>query len=418
MKRTLTFVFSFIVSVSYSQTGWRSLAIPLTTRYDDLYFLNADTAYTAGGWNGLVHKTVDAGQTWTESRSFGKYLRSIQFLDDTVGLCGSLDSSLYRTTDGGATWTDIASSITPHPPGICGLARADENTIYGVGIWSEPAFVIKSTDKGATWTTIDMSMYASSLIDAFFFDADHGFVAGSVSEEEGGVILYTEDGGAHWVEKIRTGHASDRIWKIQTPDRKHFFGSVESFSGDKTRFLRSSDAGKTWEMKDVRDSYYYIQSIGFIDSLRGWTGGNENFFETSDGGNTWVRANLGKNYNRFVKVDEKTAYLTGSRVYQFTRENIITGIPDQETGEDIHTIIISPNPTTAKANIHVNFGTKTMAHVYLYNTEGKNLKRIFDSAVAKGETIIPIDLSNHSPQTIVVIVKTNEGMISAKLVKE
>jgi hypothetical protein len=127
---------------------------------------------------------------------------------------------------------------------------------------------------------------------------------------------------------------------------------------------------------------------------------------------------LGKNYNRFVKVDEKTAYLTGSRVYQFTRENIITGIPDQETGEDIHTIIISPNPTTGKANIHVNFGTKTMAHVYLYNTEGKNLKRIFDSAVAKGETIIPIDLSNHSPQTIVVIVKTNEGMISAKLVKE
>lgn len=418
MKRLYILIFFVVVSLSVTgQDGWNTLNIPDATRYDDVFFLNENLGWTAGGWNRKIHKTTNGGQTWTESGPLGntKYLRSIEFMDANIGLCGSLNGSLYRTVDGGASWLDIAGNISPRPAGVCGLAKADENTIYGVGIWSEPAFVIKSTDKGINWTYIDMSEYATSLIDVFFFDADHGFVVGSVNIDDGGVILYTADGGQTWEEKFRTNHVEDRVWKIQTPDNKHFFASIESYV-DETRMLRSSDAGQTWEMVTVDPEYSYIQVVGFIDSLRGWTGGEETLYETSDGGDTWNKIPLGATYNRFIKVNEELAFMTGRRVYKFTRD-VITGVNDPMPHDPIHKVTVSPNPTPGKATVRITFGNPTMAHVHLYSTSGKVMKKIFDGAVAEGEKLIELDLTGQSDQTFLVIVKTNEGMISTKLLK-
>lgn len=414
-KLFITSILILISNVVFAQEGWTTLNIPAATRYDDVFFYNKKIGWTAGGWAKKVHKTVDGGETWTESGTFDKYLRTIEFMDENIGLCGSLDASLYRTTDGGKTWTDVAPNISPRPAGVCGLAKADENTIYGVGIWSEPAFVIKSTDKGLNWTYIDMSAFANTLIDAYFFDADHGFVTGSISEEIGGVVLYTSDGGKTWVEKFRTNHVSDRIWKIQTPDKIHFYGAVESFEGE-TRMIRSKDSGQTWEMITVDPDYYYCQAVGFIDSLRGWTGGKSTLFETVDGGDTWEKVTVGSTYNRFVKVSGEVAYMTGSKVYKFTRDQV-TSTPDLDPYDPVHYITLSPNPTSGEVKAVVSFGNPTMAHIYLYSSAGQNLKKLFDGRVEGGEKTFLFNVSDLPDQTFIFIVKTNEGMENAKLVK-
>jgi len=416
MKKIYAFVFFITPFLSLAQDGWTTLTTPHATRYDDVYFINPNVGWTAGGWLKKIHKTIDGGETWQESGTFTKYLRSIEFFDEKIGLCGSLEGSLYRTTDGGKTWKDVAPKISPQPAGVCGLAKADATTIYGVGIWSEPAFVIKSVDKGLTWTYINMSAYANSLIDAYFIDADHGFVTGSKSEEDGGIVLYTADGGATWQEKFVTHHVSDRIWKIQTPDKKHFYGSIESYT-DSTRIIRSKDAGQTWEIVTVDTGYYYCQTVGFIDSLRGWTGGYSTLFETNDGGETWEKITLGSAYNRFVKLNDRTAFLTGNRVYKFSRD-FVTGVTDTDPYDPIHHVSVSPNPTPGMANLRVTFGTSTMAHIYLYSTQGKNLNKLFDGRVEQGEKTFPIDLTTQAAQTFVIIVKTNEGMEQVKLMKQ
>src|SRR5689334_4432466 len=141
MKRIFTAALIFVGFGAFAQDGWTTLNIPDATRYDDVFFLNKEIGWTAGGWQMKVQKTIDGGETWNESGTFSKYLRCIEFFDKNVGLCGSLQGSLYRTTDGGATWTDVAPKINPQPLGVCGLAKADSKTMYGVGIWSEPAFV-------------------------------------------------------------------------------------------------------------------------------------------------------------------------------------------------------------------------------------------------------------------------------------
>ncbi|HEY3403932.1 MAG TPA: hypothetical protein VGK59_11125 [Ohtaekwangia sp.] len=424
MKTLFTIAFALITAITFAQGSWTSVNIIGSTRYDDIHFTDSLYGWTAGGWSMKVHKSINGGNSWNALATFDKYLRCVKFMDRNIGLVGSLDSSLYRTTDGGKTWEDVAPNITPQPAGVCGLAKADENTIYGVGIWSEPAFVIKSTDKGLNWRYIDMSAYANTLIDVFFFDADHGFVTGSVSEEEGGIVLYTDNGGATWEEKFRTNHTGDRIWKIQTPDNKHFYGSVESWA-DETRMIRSADRGQTWEMITVDPEYYYIQTVGFLDSLRGWTGGNSTLFETSDGGNHWKKISVGSTYNRFVKVTDKTAFLTGAKVYKYTYKDPppvvepppITGIPDKDPYDPIHQLSVSPNPASENATVNVTFGKRTMTHIYVYNPTGKKVKKIFDGMVEAGNRSFPLNTADLPDQLFLVIFKTNEGMESIKVIK-
>ncbi len=406
----------FISALSFGQGSWSTLNIPNATRYDDVVFINANVGWTAGGWNFKVHKTIDGGETWTEAGLINnKYLRSIEFFDENIGLCGSLDGSLYRTTDGGASWTDVAQNIDPVPAGVCGLAKADENTIYGVGIWSEPAFFIKSIDKGLTWTYTDMSAYANSLIDVFFIDANHGFVTGSKSDEEGGIVLYTDDGGATWEEKYRTHGFTDRIWKIQTPDNIHFYGAVEALTeGNPTRIIRSNDGGQTWETVIVNNAYFYCQMVGFIDARHGWTGGNGTLFETSNGGTTWKKITVGATYNRFIKVNNELAYMTGKKVYKYTR--VITGVPGDESHDPIHSLEVSPNPAKSVANITVKFGNPTTAQIFVYSAVGQVMQKVF-TGNAEGERTFFVDISKLPSQTLLVILKTNEGLETRKLLK-
>lgn len=399
--------------------NWTSLPVVKGTRYDDVCFLDSMSGWAASGNLGVIYKTNNSGASWSQSFTSGKYLRSIEFLDANTGFCGAVNGGFYRTVDGGAHWDDIGPLITPQPPGICGLAKGDANTIYGVGVWFSPAYVVKSTDKGVTWTHIDMSMYATSLIDAYFFDADHGFVTGSVNDEEGGVVLYTADGGVTWEEKYRTNHEGDRIWKIQSPDGEHFFGSIESWSGE-TRMIRSKDKGQTWETLLVHPDYYYCQTVGFIDPLTGWTGGRETLFETRDGGETWKKVPVGTAYNRFERVNNTTAFLTGSKIYKFTKTpapDPVLGIGESETYDPIHYLSISPNPNNGKARLEVDFGTRTMAILYLCDVSGRKVKSIFEGVVDAGKRSWDIEVTDQPDNTYLVIVKTHEGLESAKFVK-
>ena len=153
---------------------WTTLPVPPANRYDDVFFITDSTGWAVAS-NGQILHTTDAGASWDMQTDVEGFLRSIEFATPTLGFCGSLNGKLLRTTDGGEHWTDIAPDIDPALPGICGLSAPTPETIYGCGIWSSPAYIIKSTDGGETWTTTDMSSMASALVDIHFISADTGF---------------------------------------------------------------------------------------------------------------------------------------------------------------------------------------------------------------------------------------------------
>src|SRR5688572_32257835 len=93
-----------------SAPSWYALpGAPVTSRIDDLHFLDLETGWIATG-DGAIYRTDDGGASWSaQFNDAGRYFRCIRFADNLHGFAGTLTSSnvLYRTTDGGANWAPV-----------------------------------------------------------------------------------------------------------------------------------------------------------------------------------------------------------------------------------------------------------------------------------------------------------------------
>ena len=382
-----------------------------------MYFISADTGWAAGGPNGWIRKTVNGGQSWTLQFTSPYYLRSIEFIDANTGFAGSLNGQLYRTTNGGTSWTDISPGISPAPDGICGLSAPTADVIYGCGLWAGPAYLIKSVNGGSTWTYTDMSAYATRLVDIHFTTPDSGFATGTANPASpGGVILHTVDGGASWTTVHTTNALTDIVWKIQRLDAMIWYASIYSEpTNDDTRMLRSTDGGLTWTQLLVANTYTYIEAIGFLDTMHGWTGGDNTLWETTDGGLSWELIPLGANYNRFFKVNDSTAYLSGQRIYKY-RADISTSIADAEPQRTAHRLHVSPNPTNGRIIIDLTLDRSTIADLRIVSSNGTTEEQLMKRKADAGAYAFTVDLTDHSAGFCFVVLKCNEGMLYEKVV--
>jgi len=412
--------FSFLLGLDsiQAQSGWSVLGIPASGRYDDAFFINADTGWAAGGPNGWIRKTTDGGQSWTLQFDSPYYLRSIEFLNADTGFAGSLNGWLYRTTDGGGSWSNIAGSMLPAPQGICGLAAIGASTIHACGLWAAPAYVYSSIDAGNTWSYTDMSGLATRLVDIHFTHPDTGFATGTADPAtDGGVILRTTDGGATWNAVHVTNTLTDIVWKIQRLTAQQWYASIYSEpTNDDTRMLRSNDGGLTWEQVLVSDSYTYVEVVGFMNEQIGWTGGEDRLWETTDGGGTWEEITLGNSYNRFFKVNDSTAYLTGQRIYKY-QADLSTRAAQVESRRTWHQLRIGPNPANGVFEVWMRLDRETIADLRVVGADSRTVRQLLRSnAAPPGESSFSVDLRGVAPGACFVVLKTNEGMIWEKVV--
>lgn len=413
----LLFPFLFVLLASDAISQWSILPVAGANRYDDIFFVS-DSAGWAVASNGNILHTKDAGASWEIQTDINGYLRSIEFATPMLGFAGSLNGKLLRTTNGGASWTDIAPDITPTLPGICGLSAPTSEVIYGCGIWSSPAYIIKSVDAGQSWTTTDMSALASALVDIYFISPDTGWVSGKSPGQHGvGIILYTTDGGQTWSNQYTSDQGNEYIWKLQSPDGNHFYGSVanESFTGS-TRMAFSADRGFTWSTRVIDENFHYIQTIGFLDSLRGWTGGDNTLLETNDGGLTWTKIELGSGYNRFLKINDSTAYLTGGQLYKYNGSTM-TSIYDPSPGVKIHSLEVFPIPASQHITVHLDIKEFTPYWLRIYDASGMLIQSISQNPGGKGKETHDISLSNIPSKTLYVVLTTNEGAVCRKVIR-
>ncbi|MCH2223550.1 MAG: YCF48-related protein [Crocinitomicaceae bacterium] len=391
--------------------------VPQASRYDDIVFVDENEGWAVGSSGNILH-TTDQGLTWEIQMVSNDYLRSVEFVDANIGFCGALGPALYKTTDGGANWENIASTINPVPPGICGLSAPDVNTVYGCGIWSSPAYIIKSTDTGDTWTHIDMSAYATALVDIEFSSPDTGFVVGTANPaSDGGIILHTTDGGATWTTKFTTGVSLDYVWKIQSPDGLNFFASVDAVPvTNNLRILKSSDAGDTWVMDTILNTYVYTQLVGFIDSDHGWLGAGSELYETIDGGITWEQVILGSSYNRFFRINDNIAFMSGSEIYKYGGTQV--GMEEVPAYDEVHELSVSPNPASDKIHIDLTLNSHTEAQLMLIDMNGKVLYTFLDEVREPGSLTFDYSLADLSAQSLVLVLRSNEGIVYQKLIVE
>ncbi len=397
---------------------WAQLPAPPNERYDDIFFLNADTGWACGG-GGRVVRTYDGGASWEIVLNQTGYLRSIEFSDALHGICGSLDSLVYRTTDGGDTWTEISDQLAQPIQGICGISAPTPDVFYGSGVVFTPAFVVKSTDAGATWSHIDMSAHSEMLIDVHFFDADTGLVTGgSWSNNSGMQILRTTDGGATWTEVLNTGTGQEWGWKLQSPDGIHVYASIEVWTpvNTPTRIARSNDRGLTWTLDTISPAPIRLQGIGFLTTEKGWAGDNT-LLKTADGGDTWaMEISPIQSFNRFHRVNDHLAFAGAWGIYRYNETQ--TGVTSFPRTPDRESITVSPNPATGVVQVEAHLFQPSYAHVELRSATGLLLERLHDGWSTGGTMRFTTDLSRYAPGTYHFVLYTSWGPSHAAVVKQ
>lgn len=332
-----------------AQPDWRHLPnAPVTeSRMDDVHFINPSTGWLVSNgtcasgcdsYTGVWH-TTDGGASWVLQFRADEYLRSIGFLDSLRGWVGTVfddDRVLYRTSDGGKTW-GLVSNLPPSSPlGVCGISIVNDSVMFASGRYYGPPRVLKTNNRGLTWTAMDMSAHAGALVDCYFYSKDSGYVVGgSLADFSAGTarVLFTSDGGATWATRYAGTRPGELCWKIQFISPSVGYVSIETFLGGPTYYLKTTDAGVTWNDELFLATSFDVQGLGFASESLGWLGGwGGDTYETTDGGSSWHLAGFGYILNRFRFLSPSLAYAVGQTVFKYSEDSIPAFWKSQTSG--------------------------------------------------------------------------------------
>jgi photosystem II stability/assembly factor-like uncharacterized protein len=375
---------------------------PSSFRFEDVYFLNADTgwavnlAYAAD--DGYVMRTYDGGVTWDKVwDSVGIAFRDIGFTDALHGWIGTLEHGinpedtiiLYQTTDGGDSWSPVQNLPGPRPAGICGLQVINDSTVYAVGRYPGPAGFYKTTDNGLSWAYTDCSPYAGGLVDLYFFNPDTGFAVGTNGNwfTGKGRIISTTDAGATWTVAHTSAHINEICWKLSFPSQQVGYVSLQAFNNTGWQyFLKTTDGGITWADMNLSNGggpngSYNVQGIRFLNDSVGWIGGDAGSFFTQDGGATWVPVSEPNRANRFRMLNDTTGYVSGSLIYKLLR--VPVGLVEPGMAE--FTLRQNyPNPFRDVTVIEYFVPVDSDVRLMLYDVMGNAVAELVNAAVTAG----------------------------------
>ena len=252
-------------------------------------------------------------------------LRGVSAVSESVAWASGAGSTVLRTTDGGTTWQKLY--VTDDTLDFRDIDAVDAQTAYALSIGNGPdSRIYKTTDAGKTWQLQFKSDDPKAFLDAMtFWDANHGIVFGD-SVDLKFYILTTADGGHTW-SRVPTaslppaqgneGAFAASGTNIAVIGKSHAW--IGTGAATKSRVLRTSDGGRTWQVADTplaSGPSSGIFSIAFRDQKHGAIAGGDykketeavdNLAVTSDGGATWK---LVKGLSGFRSV---VAYVAGTK---------------------------------------------------------------------------------------------------------
>ena len=252
-------------------------------------------------------------------------LRGVSAVTERVAWASGAGSTVLRTVDGGLTWQKL--SVTTDALDFRDIDAIDAQIAYVMSIGNGPASrIYKTTDAGKTWNLQFKNEDPKAFLDAMsFWDTNHGLAFGD-SVDKQFYILKTADGGRTWSRVATTnlppaqeneGAFAASGTNIAVFGRSHAW--IGTGAATKSRVLRTSDGGRTWQVADTplaSGPSSGIFSIAFRDEKHGFIAGGDyrkeqeavdNLAMTNDGGATWI---LVKGLSGFRSV---VAYLPGTK---------------------------------------------------------------------------------------------------------
>jgi photosystem II stability/assembly factor-like uncharacterized protein len=233
---------------------WTDLTIDVGD-FRGVHFVNDSTGYAVGDWsassNALIAKTEDYGATWdtTHVGVPGSDLQDVQFINDSVGVAVGYNGLISRTFDAGQSW-----DVKYYGYWLFSVDCPADSVWYTVGQYGR---ILKSTDQGDSWQS-QASGVGRSLRDVFFLNKDTGYAVGT-----DGVIIKTTIGGVNVCPEAVIGFNGPYILPDSTVDFFHMYYGVY-IDGNTTW---EWDFGNSLTSNNVSPSTTYTDSGTYIVTL-------------------------------------------------------------------------------------------------------------------------------------------------------
>jgi len=260
---------------------WTPLTSGTSNYLNDVDFIDNNNGWVTGGTNTIL-KTTDAGVNWSPvsitGAQTGDGYNSVHFLDLNTGfITGS--RIFARTINGGTTWyggrdsTAQTARFESYP--------ASSSTIWAVGVMNNiyrAYFRYTFNSENTSITTYFYNTYSTGqLWDVYFTSVNEGWAVGT----SGFISHITSASGTPSYSGQSSG-TTETLNSIQMLDNLHGW-----IVGNGGVILYTADGGVNWTPKTsgITDN---LRKVVFIDSLHGWiVGENGKILRTDDGGVTW-----------------------------------------------------------------------------------------------------------------------------------
>ena len=215
--------------------------------YTGAVFTSETTGYAISN-NGVIIKTTDSGQSWTQLSSPASFfLKAIQFTNvQTCYVIGGDASGSYliKTIDSGNNWTTI-NLHTTEGGSPTGLYFTDNNKGFITG----SNFFLQTSNGGATWGPM-LPGNSDAFYDVQFSGANTG-----IATTANGAYYKTNDGGNSW-QRHETGAANQL--------REIFFAGGESYIKSGNKLINTHPARPAITIPAAVHQLYYINSRACI----------------------------------------------------------------------------------------------------------------------------------------------------------
>jgi photosystem II stability/assembly factor-like uncharacterized protein len=250
-------------------TNWTAITIAGSESFSCVTMTNDSTLFVTGLFG--IYKSTDTGDSWVLTPC-SEIMRSIFFIDETVGyVCGD-NSTLYKTVDGGMNWVPLL-----FPTSGLVLKRVyslSSDTLYILSNNSNDA-VMRSYDGGQTWFSFPVPV-TSTWDDIVFTNANNGYlVSGS-----GSAVLTTFNSGLSWSYNSQGGQHNYCLEFISTAVGYAAGGLPFSYGG----IEMTSDSGNTWLPSNATSMGVFLDICFPNDTIGYAVGQYGTILKTTNGG--------------------------------------------------------------------------------------------------------------------------------------
>jgi photosystem II stability/assembly factor-like uncharacterized protein len=288
---TLTFLFCLALAGSATATNdmlelpaVKSRLAPSSILMD---VVDTGEKLVAVGERGHILLSGDNGGSWTQvDVPTSVTLTAVAFPTPEKGWAVGHDGVVLHSADGGKSWvkqldgTQINASMLTQVEGLLKLKQAE----VAAATDKKEKKLLERELENLEFFVSDAEMAVEEgptrpFMDLWFKNDREGIIVGSF-----GMILRTEDGGAHWQPIL------DRI---DNPDGYHYYGIAPAgetlfIVGERGLLFRSGDGGLNWQRLETPYEGSFFGVVGSDDGgavvvfgLRG------NAFISNDGGDSW-----------------------------------------------------------------------------------------------------------------------------------